>query len=202
MLSLVSILKEFETRSSPKDDRDGHGYGRIGEPKGAGTTWVMGADYPYVKVGNDATEEEMIEMDDDEDYDMNKMMSKLTSTFYTPHDPMGQRTGRVDRATFASGGRGLGEALGNVAIPGMYKHRDSGLGGGIKYTTNRPQRTGMKYGWSMRPPVYDDAPGEDLEPVYHIEDLPSDDERALMKAKREHEVMVSEFKIYLGGIRG
>ena len=45
MLSLVSILKEFETRSSPKDGRDGHGYGRIGEPKGAGTTWVMGADF-------------------------------------------------------------------------------------------------------------------------------------------------------------
>ena len=181
------------------DANSGGGYGRTGKPTGASTTWQSGADFPYKSV-DAITDEELDDIDDvwsDEDSAskfVNKVMSK-----YSTHDPYAFKHGRRDNSSLAhSSNRGLGEtamASGISPFPNMYKNRQTSSGGMSPtiYTTGPGLKggKGSKRGWSTRPPA---RTNDNNEEARTWEDIPSDDERALLKVQNMHDELTNEFE--------
>lgn len=199
---MAKRLTEFDTLSPAHDARLGHGYGRTGSPSGAGTTWMEDESFPYIEVEDYDTED----LDDfwDDPIDADRFMTKLSTQYYSTHDPYGQRRAKVDRRSFAhSSNRGLGEsampavAAGISPFPGMYKGRGPAVGGTAPsvYKTAPGRKGGghgSKRGWFGSPPPMLSA---DIEPIYTLDDILdlSDDKRALAKAKADHEELTDEY---------
>lgn len=175
---------------APFDSLSGHGYGRLGRPRGIGGEFKGASLYPYREPpahSDDEFEEEQ-ELDDEEF----KTDIKL---FF--NDPSERGQGRVDRGSFAgSSTRGLGEMTslpkamnGITPFPEMYDDIEAPIGGlSLSVSSPAPQTfTGTKHGFSSAPFV----PWEE-ETFYDLHDLPLPDERALIRAQSDHAELVAE----------
>jgi len=186
-------LNEFA--AAGHDANQGGGYGRIGKPKGAGTTWLKNTSFPY--------DEEVEEFDEDEEGVLDgpaiadRFVNKMSNHFYGGSKSGGRNQKRTDKSSFAhSSARGLGEATGMVPFPNMYKNRTATAGGTSPsvYKTRPGMKGGVgsKKGWSTRPPPL--KHDEDMDNAYHLDDFLTDDEKALDKASKTHDRLVKEFK--------
>lgn len=183
------------------DGRQGHGYGRIGEPKGAGSTWTMPQTYPYVE--GEPLEPAEDEVAEDEDL-LRHFVQMVALGNIQGRDPYGARRARVDRGSFAhSSGRGLGESAlnssdGIAPLPGLYKSMapfGPPIGGlSWNYITLRSGdvgRGGSKAGYASPPPP---MLSQDLETVDGWRSVPTDWERQLQQAADIHQSLLDQTK--------
>lgn len=173
------------------DSLAGHGYGRLGKPRGSAGEWNASTSFPYL--------EEPLHVDDDEEQQDDDYEVDIKLFF---NDPSERGQGRVDRGSFAgSSTRGLGEASplpratkGIVPFPGLYDDIEAPIGGmSSKVSSPAPQTyTGSKRGFSLAPSI----PWEDELTFKTLQDLPMPDERALRRAQEDHAEIVAETMIY------
>ena len=207
----LDLFQEFNTHTWSADARTGGGYGRLGDPSGAGTQTHADASFPYVTPLQSALDcVEDPECDDphdgtiDPDIDLglaHRVQNAVGAT--SSQDPYGARRARVDRGSFAhSSMRGLGEMTSTgrsiSPIPDLYYGRDMSVGGQSNPVHPHDVRTtGSKKGWTSPPPP---IVTDDEEYVDTLWDIETPDERALSRAKREHEHMVETYGRMIYGI--
>ncbi len=174
-------IKEFFN----PDANAGGGYGRLGKSNGVGTNWVKNSEFPY----RDHVEDEDCDCDecflDQEEENLKNIFANNINQQYSIPDPLNQ--GKVkDRFSFVSAGTRLGERI----------ETPDGRSG-----PNSPAISGMSSGWT-RPPPGNHWDEEEKE-VNSIEDIPSPDERAVLKAdqiknlihKRQKGIKLKENKL-------
>jgi len=187
----IFALLEFTAGGGAHDARQGHGFGHIGKPTGAGTTHQARTEYPYTdgpeELDPEVEEEEPLDIDDVQVF-ANKIGQRTTGD-------ANKGRGNVDRQYF-----GLGEGTANSIspFPDLYKGRQaSGGAGGMAPTVYKtaPGKQGgggkgSLKGWTRPPPVMF---GDEMAPAYTLDDIPTDDERPLLKIKRDHDDLTKQF---------
>jgi hypothetical protein len=186
----IFVLLELTAGGGAHDARQGHGFGHIGEPTGAGTTHQARVEYPYTdgpeELDPDIEDEEPLDNDDVQVFS-NKIGQRTTGD-------ANRGRGNVDRQYF-----GLGEAAASISpIPDLYKGRQaSGGAGGMAPTVYKtaPGKQGgggkgSLKGWSKAPPVMF---GDEMDPAYTLDDIPLNDDRVLLKIKNDHDDLTKQY---------
>lgn len=208
--SLVDVLlREFGALTRTWDTNQGHGYGRLGEPRGAGMTSKEGDLYPYVEPPADDHEGDVDAGVEDGDIPLGPAHVDLLNKIgvsWADRDNFARKRARVDRGSFAhSSGRGLGESIGVGSsispIPGLYRSKDgAGAAGGVAWSVYKTGPGlkggghGSKAGYFGPPPPSIDDP---VLNVYDIEELPDSDELTQIRLDREVDEVQQEYRVWI-----
>lgn len=166
------------------DDRDGLGYG-LTRSSGRFEPRSSQGNFPY-KDPIQYEDSESDEVFDDEELD--KFVAAVNMG-YKPGDYLSAAGN--DPFYFVAGNNKLSElgvSSGISPLPNLYKKRQASAGGGpvagnlnpVTFRT-RSQPTGTKHGFSRAPKPMDIV---DQDNVYHLDDMPTDDERTLINLKK------------------
>jgi hypothetical protein len=169
------------------DDKKGLGYSPV-EPSGRFEPRQLQGDFPY----RDA--DDYADLDDEElalDPDELDAFVTAVNMGYNPVDYLSAAGN--DPFYFVAGNTKLSElgiSHGISPMPDLYKKRHASAGGGaVPATIHQPtfrsrsstQPSGTKHGFSRAPKPIDIV---EPEPAYSLDDIPSDDERTLIKLKK------------------
>lgn len=184
------------------DARTGHGYGAVpggrftatGSPTPVNTANQANASYPYIDP-DDFVEEEDIDNEDSTDFKKALFsrigvpaMSNDPSPVFDKRSLVGNDFNAISEGPGRSAPYPKQTGMTSQSSKtGMYKNRGPAIGG----TNARmgpqgkgPHTYGSKAGWSSTPPVRFDL---DDFIVYRLQDMPSNDQRAVMKAAKRPE---------------
>ena len=166
-----------------KADNKGYGYGVV-DPTGFNEPYAHGTEFPYMEP--DEYEDLDDEVEDLLDPDVKRKLKSKTLGHIQQVDsfPKGNyiyfsRNSMMEAPAVAKNSI--------VPFPSIYDSRDSVSGGYTqqKAYDGRPyKRTGTEQGWASRPP--ESVPGSEFFEEYeaaHLEDIPTDDERTLIKLR-------------------
>jgi hypothetical protein len=167
------------------DDKKGLGYSPV-EPSGRFEPRQLQGEFPYTD------SDQYSELDDEEEvFDIDNLDAFVAAVNmgYKPIDYLSAAGN--DPFYFVAGNTRiseLGTTRGITPIPDLYKKRQASAGGGavpanfspVSFIT-RSKPTGTKHGFSRAPKPLDVV--ED-DPVYHLDDMPTDDERTITRLKK------------------
>ncbi len=169
------------------DDKAGLGYSPV-KPSGRFEPRQLQGDFPY-------TDPDPYEDLDDEEgvFDADDLDAFVVAVNmgYKPSDYLSAAGN--DPFYFVAGNTKLSElsvSRGISPMPDLYKKRQASAGGGASpasshqptfRTRANTQPTGTKHGWSRAPKPLDIV---EPDPVYHLDDMPTDDERTLTNLRK------------------